>query len=191
MHVTGVARFERFFRVAAHLDVDKDDLRRCREFVNHKVSDLLVRAEALAKANERDIIQRIDLPITKGLQESILQFEKLDAEVELEPVLERITTWPQLDFGLSQETGDYLPLVAGGLLPRAGLHVPADRSARQEPPDRALGAGVPDLRPSPLNPDLRVAARRPFQNRHVMGGAIIGITELTQLLARATLRRGP
>jgi hypothetical protein len=65
MHVTGVAQFERFFRAAAHLDVDKDDLRRCREFVNHKVSDLLVRAEALAKANERDIIQRIDLPITK------------------------------------------------------------------------------------------------------------------------------
>jgi hypothetical protein len=48
------------------------------------------RAEALAKANERDIIQRIDLPIAQGLQESILQFAKLEAE--LEPVLERITT---------------------------------------------------------------------------------------------------
>jgi hypothetical protein len=115
MQVAGVPNFERFFRAAADLDIDKDDLRRCREFVNRKIADLLIRAEAVAKANGRDIIELVDLPITKGLQESIHQFERLDADVELEPVLERITTWPQLDFGLSDETQEQLHVVAGGL----------------------------------------------------------------------------
>jgi hypothetical protein len=35
MPVTGVARFGRFFRAAAGLDVDKDDLRRYSDVVNH------------------------------------------------------------------------------------------------------------------------------------------------------------
>jgi hypothetical protein len=62
-----VARFERFFRRAAGLDVDKQDLKRYSDFVNHKVYDLLVRGEATAKANGRDLIEPIDLPITRGL----------------------------------------------------------------------------------------------------------------------------
>jgi hypothetical protein len=45
-HVMGVARFERFFRTAARLDVDKQDLKRFSEFINHKIYDLLLRAEA-------------------------------------------------------------------------------------------------------------------------------------------------
>jgi len=53
----GVARFERFFRVAAGLDIDKQDLKRYSDFINHKVYDLLIRGEAAAKANGRDIIQ--------------------------------------------------------------------------------------------------------------------------------------
>jgi hypothetical protein len=69
----------------------------------------------MCKAYGRDVIERIDLPITKGLQESIHQFRKLDADVDLEPSLVRMTTWPQLDFGLSDDVRDYLPDVAGGL----------------------------------------------------------------------------
>jgi len=33
MPVFGVVRFERFFRLAAELDVDKDDLKRFSDFV--------------------------------------------------------------------------------------------------------------------------------------------------------------
>jgi hypothetical protein len=115
MTVIGVSHFERFFRAASGLDVDKDDLKRCQIFVNHKVADLLIRAEALAKADGRDLIEYTDLPITKGLQESIDRFEQLDVEVELAPVLERITGWPQLDSGLTEDTRERLPFVAGGL----------------------------------------------------------------------------
>ena len=66
-HVMGVARFERFFRTAAGVNVDKQDLKRYSDFINHKVYDLLVRGVAIAKANDRNLIEPIDLPITKGV----------------------------------------------------------------------------------------------------------------------------
>jgi hypothetical protein len=115
MLVMGVAKFERFFRAAAGLDVDKDDLKRYSDFIHTKISDLLVAAQARAKAEGRDIIEPWDLPITKGLQECIQQFEKLDETLELEPILARLAEAPQFDVALSEETNGRLPLVAGGL----------------------------------------------------------------------------
>jgi hypothetical protein len=76
--VMSVAKFERFFRTAAGLDVDKQDLKRYSDFINRKIDDLLVRAEAVAKANGRAVIQPFELPIIKGLQQSIHEFEKID-----------------------------------------------------------------------------------------------------------------
>ena len=86
MELTSIAKFERFFRETASLDVDKDDLRRYNDFINDKVYDLLIRAQAAAKANLRDVIQPSDLPITKGLQQSIESFRKIDKELELAPM---------------------------------------------------------------------------------------------------------
>jgi hypothetical protein len=114
-HVTGVAKFERFFREAAGLDIDKEDIRRCREFIEHKIQDLLVRGVAGATANGRDIIQPSDLPITKGLQESIHEFRRLESELELLPILDRLTPRPPIELALSDETDARLPAVAGGL----------------------------------------------------------------------------
>lgn len=115
MPVMNVARFERFFRAAAGLDVDKGDLPRYNEFVQHKIYDLLLLAQATAKANARDIIEPHDLPITKGLQECMHAFRKMDQDIELEPILEHLAKEPQLDLGYSEETTARLPLVAGGL----------------------------------------------------------------------------
>jgi hypothetical protein len=82
MTIMAVHRFERFFRAAAGLDVDKDDLKRYSEFVSDKLHDLLMIGQATAKANGRDILQPRDLPITKGLQESIHVFREVDEEIE-------------------------------------------------------------------------------------------------------------
>jgi hypothetical protein len=114
-HVMSVSKFERFFRMAAELDVDKEDLRRYNEFVNHKLYDLLVRGEANAKANGRDIIQPFDLPITKGLQERIHEFRSMDEQIELQPILDHLTARPPLDLAYSDELEERLPAVAGGL----------------------------------------------------------------------------
>jgi hypothetical protein len=115
MELFGIARFERFFRAAAGLDVDKNDLRRFDDFVNDKIYDLLLRGQANAKANGRDVIEPQDLPITKGLQESIHDFKAIDQEVSLEPILEQLTKRPPLDVTYSDEAQEKLPLVAGGL----------------------------------------------------------------------------
>jgi hypothetical protein len=115
MPVMGVARFERFFRAAAGLDVDKDDLKRYNDFIDHKLYDLLLMAQATAKANRRDILEPFDLPITKGLQESIHKFRALNEEVELAPILEQLATYPPLDATPSEEAEARLPEIVGGL----------------------------------------------------------------------------
>jgi hypothetical protein len=111
----GVARFERFFRGAAGLDIDKQDLKRYSDFINHKVYDLLICGEAAAKANGRDIIQPFDLPITKGLQECIHAFREMDETIELKPILDHLTAQPPLDLAYSDETAARLPEIVGGL----------------------------------------------------------------------------
>jgi hypothetical protein len=117
-HVMGVARFERFFRTAARLDVDKQDLKRFSEFINHRIYDLILRAEAAAKANGRDIIEPFDLPITKGLQESIHAFREIDETIELQPILDYLTARPPLDLAYSDATEERLPAIAGGIARR-------------------------------------------------------------------------
>jgi hypothetical protein len=113
--VMSIDKFERFFRVAAGLDVDKKDLKRYSDFVNQKTYDLLIRGKAAATANGRDIIQPSDLPITKGLQESIHEFRKIDEEIDLKSILEYIAALPPLNATYSYETEERLPGVVGGL----------------------------------------------------------------------------
>lgn len=115
MPIMGIARFERFFRVAAGLNVDKQDLKRYSDFVEQKLYDLLLVGQATAHANTRDIIEPFDLPITKGLQESIHVFKGIDAEIELRPILEQLALQPPLDLAYSDETEGRLPAIAGGL----------------------------------------------------------------------------
>ncbi len=115
MPVMGYTRFERFFRAAGGVDVDRNDMKRFLEFVNQAVYDLLLAGQATAEANGRDVIVRSDLPITIGLQETMHQFRKLDEDIELSTILEDLTARPPLSSALSQETQDHLPTVFGGI----------------------------------------------------------------------------
>ena len=115
MPIMAVHRFERFFRSAGGLDVDKEDLKRYSDFVLDKTYDMLVIAQATAKANGRDVIEKADLPVTKGLQECVHDFRKLDEDIELAPILQRIAAVPPLDVTVSEEATDHLPHVVGGL----------------------------------------------------------------------------
>jgi hypothetical protein len=115
MGVTAIPKYERFFRAVAEVDVDKDDLKRFSGFVFEQITDLLIRGQANARANLRDTIEFSDLPITKGLQERIHEFGRLDPGIGLEPFLAELVAHPQLDVTLSEETDARLPSVAGGL----------------------------------------------------------------------------
>jgi hypothetical protein len=115
MPVLAIERFERFFRAAASLDVDKSDLKRYGDFVDKKVYDLLLIAQATAKANSRDVIAPQDIPVTKGLQERVHEFRRLDEEIELRPILDALTARPPLDLALGDDTERRLPDIVGGL----------------------------------------------------------------------------
>jgi hypothetical protein len=113
--VKGIPKLERLFRLAAQLDVDKSDLQRYADFVNQKINDLLLRGGAAAKANGRDIIQPYDLPITKGLQECVHEFKRINAEIDLQSVLDYLAARPPLDLAYSDETEAELPRIFGGV----------------------------------------------------------------------------
>ncbi len=115
MEVMAIAKFERLFRLAAGLDVDKSDLKRYGDFVNDKIYDLLLRAQAAATANGRDVIEPHDLPITKGLQERIHEFRRIDEQIELQPILDQLAARPPLDLAYSEETEARFPEIAGGI----------------------------------------------------------------------------
>jgi hypothetical protein len=113
--VLGFVKFERLFRAAGSVDVDRDDIRRYLDFVNDALYDLLIIGRNTAKASARDVIEPQDLPVTKGLQESTHAFEKLDEEIELRPVLDEVAARPPLDVTLSDDTAERLPLLFGGI----------------------------------------------------------------------------
>jgi hypothetical protein len=115
MTVTTVHRLEEFFRRAASLDIDKSDVRRLDEFIDRKIQDLLIAAQSRAKANGRDIVQPWDMPVTKGLQQTIHRFRELDAELSLRQYFERSLMLPPLDFAYADETEERMPDLAGGL----------------------------------------------------------------------------
>ena len=115
MAVMGSTKFERFFREAAQVRVDRDDVKRYLDFVNDVIYDMLLIGQATAKANARDIIEPWDPPITAGLQECIHQFERIDEDIELRPILDSLAARPPLASALSEETQARLPLLFGGI----------------------------------------------------------------------------
>jgi len=132
MPVMGFTKFERFFRAAGGVDVDRDDIKRYLDFVNDALYDLLLIGQATAKANVRDVILPWDLPVTKGLQESVHAFERLEEEIELRPILESLAARPSLDATLANDTQARLPLLLGGIsiaLARAFKLIDAERNA--------------------------------------------------------------
>ena len=80
---SSVPVFERFFRSVAQLKVDKSDVKRFREFVDEMVDGIAIAGRNSARWNDRDVIAPMDLPITKGLQERMREFDKLDEAVNI------------------------------------------------------------------------------------------------------------
>ena len=114
--VMGVAQFERLFRHAAGLDIDKSDLRRLEDFINEELHGLLLMAQRLAKMNGRDVITEADVPLTKGLQESMHQFRELNEDVPVKGILEKLAKLPPLDLAIGEDVEEMLPDLAGGMV---------------------------------------------------------------------------
>jgi hypothetical protein len=67
-HPSAIPVFVRLFRSAASIDIDKNDVRRFRDFVDEQIDDLAIAGRNSAKWNARDVISPQDLPITKAFR---------------------------------------------------------------------------------------------------------------------------
>ena len=113
-HPSAIPLFVRFFRSAASIDIDKNDLRRFREFVDEQMDGLAVAAQNSATWNGRDVISPQDLPITKGIQERMREFDNLDEAAEIRDLLRQQVRHPP-DVMFAEDTERMLPELFGGL----------------------------------------------------------------------------
>src|ERR1700723_689778 len=111
----GIPLFERFFRSAAGIKVDKNDLKRFRDFVDEEIDSIAIAGRDAAKWNGRDVIVPQDLPITKGVQERMREFDKLEEAEEIRELLRQVGRQPPGDVTFADETEQLLPELFGGL----------------------------------------------------------------------------
>jgi hypothetical protein len=114
-HPSGIPVFERFFRSVASIDIDKNDVRRFRDFIDEKIDDIAIAGRNTAKANGRDVIEPQDLPITKGVQERMREFDKLEEADEIRELLRQVVRQPPSDVTFAEDTDQLLPELFGGL----------------------------------------------------------------------------
>ena len=114
MAVMGFHKLKELFHKGASLDIKKGHAKDITDIVEEKLYDLLLMGQKSAKYNGREVIWKYDLPITKGLEETINEFKKLEHELELQEILDNLATYPPL-FELEIELEKSLPEIVGGL----------------------------------------------------------------------------
>ncbi len=114
--IFGAKRLQELVRRVSGLNYDRSDLKRLSDFVDDKLYDLVLIGVRHAGYNNRDLIIEPDLPLTKGLRESMQDFELYDEELDIGPVLEELAAYPQLEREPSQEVIDLLPELLGTLI---------------------------------------------------------------------------
>ena len=113
--VMGIKQFQRLFRKAAQLNIDKNDVKRLSDFVGERLRNLLILGQVTANINGRDIIDYPDIPITSGLQEAIRDFKEYDEQLALSSILEQQATLPPLKLGISDMLEKKIPELVGGI----------------------------------------------------------------------------
>ncbi|HEY2192968.1 MAG TPA: DUF1931 family protein [Actinomycetospora sp.] len=112
---SGVPVFQRFFRSVGHIKVDRNDVKRFRDFVDEMIDDVAITGRNAATWNGRDVIAPQDLPITRGVQERMREFDKLEEAGEIRALLAQTVRRPPADVTFSEETEDALVELFGGL----------------------------------------------------------------------------
>ncbi|ODR00051.1 hypothetical protein BST27_23715 [Mycobacterium intermedium] len=106
---------ERFFHSVAGIKVDKNDVRRYREFVDEQIDGIAIAGRNSAKWNGRDVIVPQDLPVTKGIQERMREFDKLEEAEEIRVLLRQVVRQPPADVTFAEDTEQLLRELFGGL----------------------------------------------------------------------------
>ncbi|MDD7968097.1 DUF1931 family protein [Actinomycetospora lemnae] len=112
---SGVPVFQRLFRSVGHVKVDRNDVKRFRAFVDDMIDDIAITGRNAATWNGRDVIAPQDLPITKGVQERMREFDELEEAGEIRGLLAQSVRRPPADVTFSEETEDMLVELFGAL----------------------------------------------------------------------------
>jgi len=116
MAVVGSTKLEALFRKVASLDIHKNHTKEITDIAEKKLHDLLLAAERNANINGRDVIWESDLPITKGLQESIIEFKKFDEDLNIDDILEFLAKIPPLKYPLVADLENKILEITGAIL---------------------------------------------------------------------------
>ncbi len=114
-HPSGIPVFQRFFRSVASVKIDRNDVKRFRAFIDETIDDIAISGRNSATWNGRDVIVAQDLPVTKGLQERMREFDKLEEAQEIRELLRQVVRQPPADVTFADETAELLPELFGGL----------------------------------------------------------------------------
>jgi len=82
---------------------------------DEEIDDIAISARDVARWNNRDVIAPQDLPITKGLQELMREFGKLETAGDMRDWIGQTLRRPPGDVMFGEETEDVLTEVFGGL----------------------------------------------------------------------------
>ncbi len=116
MTIIGFTKLEALFRKAASLDIHKGHAKEIVEIAEKKLHDLLLAAERNTNINNREVIWESDLPITKGLQETIIETRKLEEELNIDDILSYLASITPLKYPLAGDLEAKLPEIAGAIL---------------------------------------------------------------------------
>ncbi len=91
--VVGLSRLEALYKTFVGLDLDKTKAQMILDTASRKLADLFIVAQQCAYARGSDTVELIDLPITKGLENTINEYkrerERLnDPKLDLGPILD-------------------------------------------------------------------------------------------------------
>jgi len=114
--VVGFKKLEDVFRKAAGIDLDKSKADEIVDIIEKKFHDMLLVAVEKAGYNGRDVIMEPDMPVTKGFEESLREFKKLEEEVDIQDVLKFLEQVPPLKYPISAELEEKLPEYIGALM---------------------------------------------------------------------------
>lgn len=115
MQQSSIQTFRRFFRAAAHLDVDDADVQRFSDFVDELIDELVAVGRKSALAEGRDVIEPHDLGLTEGIQERMREFARLEDADEVRGLLARQVRQPPGGVRFSRDAERLLPELFGGL----------------------------------------------------------------------------
>ncbi len=118
--VVGLPRLQTLYRRFVGLDLDKSRASEILEVAEKKLSDLFEVAAERARAEGRDVVEWRDLPITKGLAETMRRYERereelQDPRLDLGPILEFLAK-PLSGLEVSEEVREKLPVLAATVL---------------------------------------------------------------------------